>query len=374
MKIAIIGSNVFTIPLEDNRIHAPLLLTWNLANKLSSFGHDVTYFGFVDTQLANKNENLKIVQPEAYEERDKLKNPATNDNLLFLTRIVFQQGYAANIMMDLHKYDIVYSWFASYVGPIASMSHKPVVITHHDSTNMDKYNVIFKGFDSKNVFMIPISRYMEKTISYPNMLEVVHHGVDENIISANTPDDYFCWIGRVAPSKGLHVAIKAAIKTKIKLKIIGPMLEALSDFGEVARYISNIKQMIKENPNIEYLGIYPQEKVYPFVSQAKALIFPTDGMESFSMVCAESVMAGTPVIATGKGPIPEIIKPGVNGYLVEDENNIDGFVNYIKKIDKIDRKKCREDAIERFSIEKMAKGYEKQFEIAIQKWRKHAKN
>ncbi len=374
MKIAIIGSNIFTIPLEAGKIHAPLMLTWNLANKLAEYGHQVTYYGVVDENTVDINQNITVVKPELSNDIDKMKDPATKDNLWFLARVINQQSFMANILKDSVQFDLVYSWFASYIGPVAGMCDKPVVITHHDSTNMEKYNVVFKAFESKNVFMVPISKYMKKMISYGNMLGVVHHGIDIEKVKPNTPEDYFCWIGRVAPGKGLHTAMKAAIKANVKLKIIGPMLKSLSDFGKVGDYIDGVKKMIKENSNIEYLGVFTQEETYDFISKAKGLIFPTDGMESFSMVTAEAIMAGTPVIATKKGPIPEIIQNGKNGYLIKSEKDVDGFVDAIRKIDKIDRDTCRKSAVDNFSLEKMASGYEKQFKIAVKKWSKNAKN
>lgn len=374
MKIGIIGAYNYMVPPENGKIHAPLYLAWELAKKLADFGHDVTYFGAIGNGVQKKYPDLKFRNPEYFEIDNNIKNSPGTDAVWQQAKIIYQQGYLAKVLNQASDFDLFYSWAASQIGPLAEMCKKPVVTTHHDSTNIDRYNLMFRSFASSNVFLIPISEYIKNRIVYKNMLEVVHHGVDQEQISFVEPENYFCWVGRVAPSKGLHIAIEVAKKTGIKLKIAGPMFEKLPDFGDTANYNSKIAESIKKNDNIEYLGHLLQHETYELVSKAKGLIFPTDGTESFSMITAEAIMAGTPVISVAKGPIPEIITSGLNGFLIDDENNIDGFVEAINNINQIDRKICREDAIKRFSIEKMARGYEKQFQIALNKWSSNVKN
>ena len=59
--------------------------------------------------------------------------------------------------------------------------------------------------------------------------------------------------------------------------------------------------------------------------------------------------AGTPVIGTNKGSIPEAIDHGINGFVC---NSLNEMIDSIKNIDSIDRKKCREKAVNEFSKEK----------------------
>jgi UDP-glucose:tetrahydrobiopterin glucosyltransferase len=72
----------------------------------------------------------------------------------------------------------------------------------------------------------------------------------------------------------------------------------------------------------------------------------------------EALSCGTPVIAYDRGPVREIIKDGVNGFVVKADD-IEAMARAMKKIDQIDRKKCRESAIAYFSHEKMVAEYEK---------------
>jgi glycosyltransferase involved in cell wall biosynthesis len=71
---------------------------------------------------------------------------------------------------------------------------------------------------------------------------------------------------------------------------------------------------------------------------------------------AESMAAGVPVIAMDLGSCREVIADKQTGYLV---NNVDEAVKAVAKIDRIDRKKCRQRVEENFTIDKMVAGYEK---------------
>jgi glycosyltransferase involved in cell wall biosynthesis len=71
---------------------------------------------------------------------------------------------------------------------------------------------------------------------------------------------------------------------------------------------------------------------------------------------AESMAAGVPVIAMDLGSCREVIADKQTGYLV---NNVDEAVEAIAKVDRIDRKKCRQRVEENFTIDKMVQGYEK---------------
>ena len=65
---------------------------------------------------------------------------------------------------------------------------------------------------------------------------------------------------------------------------------------------------------------------------------------------------GTPVIAYANGAIPEVIENKKTGFIVK---NVSEMVEAIKRIDEIDRRKCREKVEKNFSVKKMVDEYEK---------------
>ena len=53
------------------------------------------------------------------------------------------------------------------------------------------------------------------------------------------------------------------------------------------------------------------------LGDAAALLFPIDWPEPFGLVQIEAMACGTPVIAFRRGAVPEIIEPGVTGFIVD---------------------------------------------------------
>lgn len=80
----------------------------------------------------------------------------------------------------------------------------------------------------------------------------------------------------------------------------------------------------------------------------------------------EAFACGTPVIAYNRGSMPELIKDGETGFVV---NGIDETVDALKKIDTISRKRCRETAEKHYSAAWMADEYIRVYE-KIQEIRK----
>jgi len=63
---------------------------------------------------------------------------------------------------------------------------------------------------------------------------------------------------------------------------------------------------------------------------------------------------GTPVIAFGRGSMPEIIRDGRTGFIVADT---DAAVQAVGRIDSLDRRACRDDVEQRFTSRHMAQAY-----------------
>jgi hypothetical protein len=69
-----------------------------------------------------------------------------------------------------------------------------------------------------------------------------------------------------------------------------------------------------------------------------AVLFPIDWPEPFGLVMIEAMACGTPVIASRRGSVPEIIEHGVSGFIVENEAEA---IDAIKRIPTLDRGQVR---------------------------------
>jgi len=73
------------------------------------------------------------------------------------------------------------------------------------------------------------------------------------------------------------------------------------------------------NDLVVFLGKRGQDTLPYYYSSADALIMPSH-YESFGMVALEAMACGTPVIASQVGGLAFLVKDGVTGYVVPDED------------------------------------------------------
>jgi glycosyltransferase involved in cell wall biosynthesis len=80
------------------------------------------------------------------------------------------------------------------------------------------------------------------------------------------------------------------------------------------------------------------------------------------LVAIESLASGTPVIAWRRGALPELIREGITGAIVDDEGEA---VAALARLDEFDRMKCRAEAESRFGIAAMTRGYLDAYQIVL---------
>jgi len=168
----------------------------------------------------------------------------------------------------------------------------------------DRYIVL--GNNAKDVFLASRYRHLaEKMRIKPNFCFPYPEKQKE-------PGNYYLYVGRLSPEKGIQVVLNAFSKTGLPLKIIGSgPLEA-----EIKTYSGKYK-------NIEFLGIKDKDEVYSLISCAAAVIFSSIWFETFGMVIIEALACGTPVIASAIGEAKNLIQHKVNGLLFEAGNEND---------------------------------------------------
>ena len=140
------------------------------------------------------------------------------------------------------------------------------------------------------------------------------------------------WVGRVAPEKGLEDAVYAANQMKEKLNVWGVVEDEL--------YASEIEKLYPSG-QICWKGFLPTNQLQKELGQCRALINTPKWNEAYGNVVVEAMACGVPVVSYKKGGPSEIIQHGQTGFLVDPDDK-NSLVLYLKEINKIDRKKCRE--------------------------------
>jgi glycosyltransferase involved in cell wall biosynthesis len=169
--------------------------------------------------------------------------------------------------------------------------------------------------------------------------------------------EYLLFLGRMSPEKGCHRAIAVAMELGVPLKIAGKKQEPKEQ-----EYFDSLVAPHVGMHGIEYLGEVSHGQKVELLQQARATLFPIDWEEPFGLVMIESMACGTPVIATNRGAVPEVIEHGESGIIVEDFREM---VTAVEAADALDPLACRRYVEERFSPERMVADYVRAYREAL---------
>jgi glycosyltransferase involved in cell wall biosynthesis len=174
---------------------------------------------------------------------------------------------------------------------------------------------------------------------------VVHNCIDlarlkfEPVVA---PDAPLVFLSRIEAVKGAREAIRFARAAGTPLILAGnhsaDEMAASYWRGEIAPHIDGVR--------VKYVGPVNDEEKSALLGRARGLLVPVQWDEPFGLVFAESLACGTPVIATPRGALPEIVRHGENGFLITNESDA---ATAIKGLASIDRARCAQDARARFS-------------------------
>ncbi len=165
------------------------------------------------------------------------------------------------------------------------------------------------------------------------------------------PDAPLVFLSRVESIKGAHWAIEIARRTGQRLLIAGNYSES----GAEGDYWTQQIVPALGRDGIEYVGTVDDAQKDKLLGEAKAMVVPIRWNEPFGIVFAEALACGTPVISCPTGALPEIVRPGVDGFLID---SIEEGCAAVQKIGALDRAACRRRAEELFSARAVVAQYE----------------
>lgn len=154
-----------------------------------------------------------------------------------------------------------------------------------------------------------------KIVTKPNFV------LDPPAAMPNADGPFLC-VGRLSEEKGISVLIAAWEQVMERCTADGagarsPQLVIAGD-GELRADVTAFAQ--RHPGSVQYVGAQSRADIYSFMQQARAVIVPSIWHEPFGLVSIEAFAAGTGVIATNHGALPEIVGDGESGWLVEPNN------------------------------------------------------
>ncbi len=348
LKIAIFCTNEWPTPPPQNTFYAPLWIAYWVAEGLAKKGHKVFYFGSKESKL--KYAKLVSLNIPAIKYNRKLQAflPRINEKVVnFYEQLMISKIYQ---MDKKEKFDIIHIHPYKRVIHFAPLTQTPTVITIHDPIKGWAKHLLFWTKKFPQIYLISLSNAQRKPLPKLNYVATVYNGINLKKFHFNEkPKNFFIAAGRFVPEKGIDLAVLAAKKAKVKLKIVGGPPKGPFWKEKIKPYLDK---------NIKYVGMIDYLKMGSFYRQAKGLLSPIRWEEPFGLTFIESMACGTPVIAFDRGSTREVIKDGKTGFIVK---NVKEMIKAIKKINEIKREDCRDWVEKKFSNEKMVDEYEKTF-------------
>ncbi|MDP2088395.1 MAG: glycosyltransferase family 4 protein [Flavobacteriaceae bacterium] len=327
---------------------------WMFDAEAKKKGYEISWF-FPNYNLHNNYQNLTVIG---------IDNQSVEDSFL----IYCQQNQI--------RFDVVITHFVELCTPfyqkVKNDFGDKIIAVDHNPRPLEGYSLIKKI--KKKVKGIIFSRYIDvfvgvseytknqMLIDFGSQIEkktkVIYNGIEHQLyqkrIRRNHASPTFLVASHLRYSKGIQDLIAAvsllpdALKSKLKIDIYGEGVYK-------ADLLSKVKSAQLEKC-FNFKGSVPN--LYEIYSQYDYMIQPTH-MECFSLSILESLSANVPVITTSVGGNEEVIKAGVNGYIIPPQDILSLktiLENVILGNDKIEKKV--DSLIENeFSMEKMVESH-----------------
>jgi glycosyltransferase involved in cell wall biosynthesis len=388
MKILIANINdLQPIPPPKDLIRADTSISMPLSLELKKRGHDVFF-------LCPKGSKIKT--KKIFTSTKPFRSIITNEELYGISNQNLRTEMILSLQFDLYlhlmeackkeKFDLVHLHTNNPLGElvVSKRIKTPFLFTLHGICLYPELESRLKRlFKKKNNYFVSISDYQRK--SYPGIkfFKTIYNGsvLKDFPFSKKGGDDMF-FSGRLKKTKGVREAVNIALKTGKKLKIVG----ALSmDPIDRSYFMEDIMTIIKNKKNIlSYDGFIKKSEISKFYGKSKLTLFPIQWEEPFGLVMIESMATGTPVVAFARGSVPEVIKDGKTGFIVNfsdddirgnwliKKTGIAGMVEAVKRIYDMPeknylamRENCQKHIQNKFTIERMINEYEKVYQKIV---------
>ena len=304
-----------------------------LTEELVRMGLDVTLFATGDSRTSGK---LVAVCPHPYSE-DHSVNPKVAECL-----------HISEIFERADEFDIIHNHFDFLPLTYSGLVETPVVTTIHGFSSPSIVPV-YKKYNDRGHYVAISDADKSPELDY---IATIHHGIDvAQFPFSSAKGEYLLFFGRIHPHKGVYEAIQVAQRIGKKLVIAGIIQDQDYFAARVEPYV--------DGTTVEYIGSVGPDQRAEVLGRAIALLHLISFDEPFGLSLIESMACGTPVIAFRRGSMPELIRHGETGYIVDD---IEGAINALATIESIDRLKCRADVEQRFTNTRMARDYVRVYE------------
>jgi glycosyltransferase involved in cell wall biosynthesis len=293
-------------------------------------GHDVTLFATGDSHTS-----ARLVPMRARAERFQRNFEANNAPYARMIELVRREA---------HRFDVLHFHIDFHPFSVFTRQDTPFVTTLHGRLDQPWVPGLYDLFPEVN--LISVSDRQRAPVPHLNFVATIRHGMPRDLLRpVPARQDYFAFLGRISPEKGIEDAIRIARARGVPLRIAAKVGE------EDAPYHEAVIAPLIDGREVAFIGEIDDAQKIAFLSGAKALLFPIDWPEPFGLVMIEAMACGCPVVAYRRGSVPEVIEDGVTGFVVDTAEQA---IAACARLPEIDRAAVRARFEQRWTSERMA--------------------
>lgn len=339
MRIGILASVAWRVP--PRHYGGWETIAHVLAEGLTAKEHDVTLFATADSHTSARLES--VVPRPLEEDRD-------------LPSRVYETLHIAHAYERSANLDILHNNIGVFGTVLSRLSPVPVVTTLHGSAAEEDSRIVYQRYREQPYVSISDA---ERTLAPElNYVATVYNGIrTDGLPEPTEPDDYLLFVGRLSPDKGAHHAVRVAQITGRRLLISGIVPQS-----NRAYYETEIAPHV-DGKRITFIGPCDPDTRNSLMNRAYAFLHLIEYREAFGLTMAEAMARGCPVIAFRRGSVPEVVRDGETGYIVD---TIEEAVDAVDRVPRLNRRKCSQWARKWFSAGQMVDGYERVYEALAQ--------
>lgn len=319
-------------------------VVFELVQELLRRGHEVTTFASGDSDVPGR------LVPTV----EKALRPAgfAGDAHPFFVQTELQ------VLQRAGEFDVIHSHLEWASILLQRTVDVPVVATFHGRLDGPWSTGLFRF---ARPAIVAISENQASTHPDAPWAAVIHHGLTlRDAPFDRRRGDGLCFVGRVAPEKGIVEAIEVARRAERRLRIAA---KVGTQSTERAYYEDIFKPALEAaGTDVEFLGELDESERNALFAESYATLMPGSWPEPFGLVAIESLACGTPVVARRAGALPEIVRDGVDGFFGDDTEQM-AFV--LSRVHDLDREAIRRATLARFSVARMTDEYEALYERLV---------
>jgi glycosyltransferase involved in cell wall biosynthesis len=260
--------------------------------------------------------------------------------------------HIAHVFERAAEFDLIHNSFDFLPLTYSELVDTPLLTTVHGFSS-ERILPVYQRYNGSSAYVAISDADRHPTLDY---VATIHHGIDTDAFGLHAaPGDYLLFFGRIHPDKGAAEAIDVAREAGMPLVIAGIVQDQ--------RYFDELIAPRVDGERVSFVGAVAGNERSELLGGAHALLHLIGFDEPFGYSVVEAMACGTPVIAFGRGSMPELIEEGTTGFLVHD---VAAATAAVAKAAHLDRVAIRDQAIARFSVARMVESYLDAYGVLLQ--------